>query len=263
MTIDFRKDGPWELPQGWVWARLGDLGRWSGGGTPSKSNPTFWEGGTIPWVSPKDMKVGVIDETVDTITTDAVAKSSTKMIPSNSVLMVVRSGILEHTFPVAVCAREVTLNQDMRALTPHSGIDPHFLLHLLKRLQRDILDECSKDGTTVASVEPAKLEAMWVPIAPTTEQRRVVLRIEELFADITDGETALARVRSDSLKATIGGGLTAKLRQAILRTAFEGRLVDQDLSEEPAQVMLERISVSASVDTSLPKPTSRRARAAQ
>jgi type I restriction enzyme S subunit len=53
MAIEFRKDGPWELPAGWVWARLDALGQWTGGGTPSKSNHAFWEGGSIPWVSPK------------------------------------------------------------------------------------------------------------------------------------------------------------------------------------------------------------------
>ena len=57
-----------ELPTGWVETTLGDLGVWRGGGTPSKSQEEFWRDGTIPWVSPKDMKYDFIDKTEDHIT---------------------------------------------------------------------------------------------------------------------------------------------------------------------------------------------------
>src|ERR1700728_5152157 len=220
MSIEFHRDGQWELPEGWVWARLGSLGRWTGGGTPSKSNEAFWTRGTIPWISPKDMKSEIVGDAEDWITEDAVANSSTKRVPNGSILMVVRSGILSHTFPVAVCDREVTLNQDMRALTPREGIDSRYLANILRRLQRHILYECSKDGTTVASVEPAQLENTFVPIAPVNEQRRIVARIDELFTEIADGETLLTRARDDLdtwrralLKAAVTGELTRKWRQ--------------------------------------------------
>lgn len=134
--------------------------------------------------------------------------------------MVVRSGILKHTFPVALCDRAVTLNQDMRALTSFGGISPRYLAFVLRRLQRHILDECSKDGTTVASVEPALLEQVWVPIPPTTEQQRIVTRIDELFTEIADGEKALTRARDDLdtwrralLKAAVTGELTREWRE--------------------------------------------------
>ena len=208
------------MPEGWVWARLGQLGRWTGGGTPSKANAAFWTNGTIPWVSPKDMKVDVIGKTEDFITRDAVINSSTKLVTNNSILMVVRSGILNHTFPVALCDRDVTLNQDMRALTPLDGIDARYLTFVLRRLQRHILEECSKDGTTVASVEPALLEQVWVPIPSTVEQRRIVARIDELFTEIIDGETVLTRARDELdtwrralLKAAVTGGLTREWRE--------------------------------------------------
>jgi type I restriction enzyme, S subunit len=220
MAFVFRRDGPWELPEGWVWARLGDLGRWTGGGTPSKSNASFWIDGTFPWVSPKDMKSEIVGDSEDRITAVAIANSSTKLVPAHSVLMVVRSGILSRTFPVAVCDREVTLNQDMRALIPLEGINARYLSFVLRRLQRHILDECSKDGTTVASVEPARLENILVPIAPAFEQRRIVARIDELFTDIADGEAALTRAHDDLdtwlralLKAAVTGALTREWRE--------------------------------------------------
>ncbi|MDD1536580.1 MULTISPECIES: restriction endonuclease subunit S [unclassified Bradyrhizobium] len=215
------KDGPWELPDGWAWMPLGRLGAWTGGGTPSKANASFWENGTVPWVSPKDMKVEIIGETEDKITTEAVASSSAKYVPEGSVLMVMRSGILRHSFPVAVTDRVVTLNQDLRALAPSHGISPHYVARYLALASQRVLHECSKDGTTVNSIEVSALERLRVPVAPLPEQRRIVARIDALFAEIAEGEAALAEARKSLetfrralLKAAVTGELTKDWRAA-------------------------------------------------
>src|SRR5882757_6154016 len=93
---------PPSLPHGWTRLNMGDVGRWFGGGTPSKANPRFWTGGNIPWVSPKDMKRDRVTDAQDHITEDAVAQSATNLVEAGSILIVVRSGILQHTLPVAV-----------------------------------------------------------------------------------------------------------------------------------------------------------------
>jgi type I restriction enzyme, S subunit len=104
----------------WPMVPLGDVGRWFGGGTPSKANPKYWTGGTIPWVSPKDMKQPLIDDAQDHITEEAVGESSTNMVEIGSVLVVARSGILQHTLPVAITTRRVALNQDIKAVEPRA-----------------------------------------------------------------------------------------------------------------------------------------------
>src|SRR5690554_1939351 len=80
------------IPEDWDAVKLENLGVWKGGGTPSKSNLIFWKNGTIPWVSPKDMKSLIIESTQDYITEDAVRNSSTNLIPEESILIVNRSG---------------------------------------------------------------------------------------------------------------------------------------------------------------------------
>ncbi|MGP9822608.1 restriction endonuclease subunit S [Salinarimonas sp. NSM] len=212
-------DGPWVLPEGWVWVELGGLGEWTGGGTPSKSNSAFWTNGTIPWVSPKDMKVDEIVATEDRITEDAVAGSATKLVAAGSVLMVMRSGILRHTFPVATNVVPLTLNQDLRALTPSDAVDPVYLRSFLRFSSGRVLHACSKDGTTVDSIDVAALERFRVPLAPLPEQRRIVARIEALFAEIDEGAAALARAKAGLemqrralLKAAVTGALTADWR---------------------------------------------------
>lgn len=216
-----RHVGPWRLPDSWSWASLGDLGSWKGGGTPSKANADFWANGTVPWVSPKDMKVSVIGETEDKITAAAVEGSSAKYIPERSVLMVMRSGILKHSFPVAITDRIVTLNQDLRALTPDPDIDPTFVARYLALAESRVLTECAKDGTTVDSIEVAALERLPVPVAPLAEQSRIVARIDALFAEIAEGEAALAEARKGLdifrralLKAAVTGELTKDWRAA-------------------------------------------------
>lgn len=80
-------------PHTWKRARLSQLGRWIGGGTPSKTNPGFWVAKGIPWISPKDMKKLYLDDAEDHITETAVQQSSTNVVAEGSVLVVTRSGI--------------------------------------------------------------------------------------------------------------------------------------------------------------------------
>jgi restriction endonuclease S subunit len=91
---------------GWPLVRLSEVATLSSGGTPSKANAAFWDG-NIPWVSPKDMKTSCVSDAEDKITREAIARSAAKIVGVNSVLTVVRSGILAHTFPVAMLARDV------------------------------------------------------------------------------------------------------------------------------------------------------------
>lgn len=111
-----------------------------GGGTPSRNNLQYFSG-NIPWISPKDMKTNIIFDSKEHITLEAVNNSSTKIIPSKSILMVIRSGILKHTLPVAININEVTINQDMKAFVPSEKINNIFLLYLFKMMERNILSK--------------------------------------------------------------------------------------------------------------------------
>lgn len=109
-----------------------------GGGAPSKEHPEYYTG-NLPWVTPKDVKTLNISDSCDHITSEAVLNSSVKLIPPFSVLMVVRSGILKHSLPVAINQVEVTINQDMKAFIPNTVISSSFLLYYFKLIERDVL----------------------------------------------------------------------------------------------------------------------------
>ncbi len=218
---------------------LGDLGTWVGGGTPSKVKPDYWANGTIPWVSPKDMKSERIVDSVDHITVEALEQSATNLVPAGSVLLVVRSGILKHALPVAVTVQPVTLNQDLKAVKPRDGVLPDYLAWALRAYAPRILHECSKGGTTVHSLEMPRLLRFKISLAPPEEQHLIVAEIEKQFTRLEAGLASLKRVQAN-LK---------RYRASVLKAACEGRLVPTEAelarhegsSYEPADVLLQRI----------------------
>src|SRR5438445_2681773 len=108
--------------------------------------------GQIPWVSTKDMKSDVIYDTEDHIAEAAIASSATKLIPAQSVICVVRSGILKHTFPIAIIARDMCINQDIIAFQSKTdAISSKFLFYVLKTKSSIILADGIKPGVTVQS----------------------------------------------------------------------------------------------------------------
>lgn len=189
---------------------LADLGVWRGGGTPTKTNLRYWGSGTIPWMSPKDMKRPVLVSAEDYITPAAISESATRLIPSGSVLVVTRSGILRHSLPVAVNAIPAALNQDLKALTPYCGVDAAYTAWALRAFEQDILHRCAKSGTTVQSIETEKLVRYRIPVAPLPEQRRIVAALEEYLSDLDAAVAGLERSRQ---KIT-------RLRESILSAAL-------------------------------------------
>ncbi|CUA93994.1 restriction endonuclease subunit S [Thiomonas bhubaneswarensis] len=204
-----------DIPVSWQLVPLKELGVWSGGGTPSKAKPEYWTNGSIPWVSPKDMKTERIIDSEDHITKAAVEESTAKLIPAGAVLVVTRSGILSHTLPVAISTVPVTVNQDLKAIAPKDGVLPDYLAWALRCFAREILNTCSKQGTTVASIETAALHRFEIPVAPLDQQKRIVAEIEKQFSRLYDAVANLKRVKAN-LK---------RYKAAVLKAAVEGRLV--------------------------------------
>ena len=139
-----------------------------GGGTPSKSHKEYYTG-NIPWVTPKDMKTLSIDDSQDHITSEAIENSTTKLIPAKSVLMVIRSGILKHTLPVAINNVEVTINQDMKAFVPSSILTPEYLLHTFKMMEKSILSKVR--GVTADNIEFSEFKKRQI-VVPSIEMQK-------------------------------------------------------------------------------------------
>lgn len=210
---------------------LKHLGKWMGGGTPSKGINEYWCEGTVPWITPKDMKKLFLSSSKDKITLDAIKNSSANLIPKNSILMVTRSGILRRIFPVSSNTVETTVNQDLKALIPKENINYKYILYSLRGLERDIRINCMKGGTTVESIEFSLLKDYNILLPEIEEQREIVKCVENLFqkADAIEQQYL-------SLKKKIEG-----LPQAITHRAFKGELVPEWESDGDARELLEEI----------------------
>ena len=178
--------------------KLRDVVTVRGGGTPRRSTPEFY-GGSIPWVTPKDMKQGVIHDSSVRLTQAGVDNSPAKLIAPGSVLVVVRSGVLKHTLPVALTTAPVTLNQDMKALTPSDEVHPGFLARLIKSLQPLVLSWVR--ATTADNFPIENLLDLDVQIPPLGEQRRIAAVLDQADALRDKRRRALAHL--DSLARAI------------------------------------------------------------
>jgi type I restriction enzyme, S subunit len=166
----------------WKLKPLGQIADVRGGGTPSKENPAFWAG-DIPWVSPKDMKTRKIVSSIDCITTEAIKNSATSLIPKGSILIVVRSGILARTVPMGITTRDLTVNQDIKAICPKRELDSQFLLYFMEKSESDLLKFVTR-GATVHRIESDRIKNLVVPLPLLPEQRRVVAILDESLAGL-------------------------------------------------------------------------------
>lgn len=203
---------PFTVPGNWRWVKLRELGTLKGGGTPSKSRPDFWDG-TIPWVSPKDMKVAEINDAQMHVTEAALEESAVNLIPPQSVVFVVRGMILAHSFPVAINAVQVTINQDMKALVLKDARYAAYILCALMGLKPEMLRRVQTSSHGTCRIEGSHYSEFPLPLPPLAEQHRIVAKIEELMSLCDRLEIALreaATTRARLLDATLREALSDK-----------------------------------------------------
>lgn len=166
------------VPEHWTAKRLKYVASFLSGGTPPRDRLEYWSG-DLPWVSPKDMKAEFIDDSEERISETAVSDGGTRAVPAGAVLLVVRSGILRHTIPVAVALRRVAVNQDLKALLLCDEMRPQYLAALIRGLVEPLLLEWRKSGTTVESIEHDQLANTVVPLPPLDEQDSITAFLGE------------------------------------------------------------------------------------
>lgn len=113
------------MPESWQPRAIPELCNILSGGTPKKSNVSYWRG-DIPWVSGKDLKLPALDDAEDHVTSQAVQAGS-RLVPKGSVLLLVRGMGLAKDLPVAVINREMAFNQDIKALVPKGEFSGVFI----------------------------------------------------------------------------------------------------------------------------------------
>lgn len=204
---------PWRevIPRDWEMIPLKYITRSTTGGTPRKGVDEFWDG-EIPWVSSKDMKSSLIDETEDYVTRDAVENSSTTLVPEGSLLVVSRSGILEHSIPVAVSGRDLAINQDIRAYVPRKNmISASYLRNIIVAFESDLLDLWRQQGATVQSLDSEAVAQTEFPIPPSERQKIIEEYSRSIYEQIEQ-----AKIRIQDLISVLEDKRHSRITQGVV-----------------------------------------------
>lgn len=176
---------------------LADLGEWRSGGTPSKSKSSYWTNGSMPWVSPKDMKKRYIGDAQDHITDLALKEGGAHLLPKNALIFVVRGMILAHSFPVALTTNKVTINQDIKAILLNPDIDPEYALIAFENARGEVLREVRNSTHGTNRLETDTLKKMTIPLPSFEAQGRIVKAVSDCFEVADQVEKAISKTSDD------------------------------------------------------------------
>ena len=259
-------DIPFDVPKGWIWIRLGNIGFTQTGGTPDKNDKSYF-GDDIPFIKPGDIFPKHVDYSNEGLSKKGAEKLG-RIAPENSILMVCIGTIGKCNYIERPCA----FNQQINSLTPFIDITKYLLVALQSNYFQDMLWQKSS-STTIAILNKGKWENCFIPLPPLAEQHRIVAKVDELMSLCDE----LEREETNHLKShqllvqTLLGTLTQakdasdfqqawnrlyehfddlfttedsieQLKQTILQLAVIGKLVPQDPNDEPASQLLKKIA---------------------
>ncbi len=205
-----------DIPEGWEVKRLKYLYTDTfSGGTPSTDILKFWDG-EISWVSSADVKTNFLTNTLRNISDLGFKRSSSNIASSGSIIMVTRSGILQHTLPVAILMKDMAINQDIKCFVLNELlICPIYLLNFIQGNNNEILVETRKQGATVESIEMEDFANLTIPLPLIKEQTEILKFIkhhsEKIATAISLKEQEIEKLKE--YKATlINSAVTGKIK---------------------------------------------------
>ena len=223
------EEKPFDIPESWEWVRLGELGEWCSGATPSRQHPEYF-GGEIPWLKTGDLNDGYIKEVPESITDEGFQHSSTKINPIGSVLIAMYGATIGR---LGILQIPATTNQACCACELFSGIYNKYLFYFLLANRKNFIKQGA--GGAQPNISKAKIIDTTMPLPPLAEQRRIVDKIEELQPDIDAYDKAQTKLR------TIEQRFPDAMKKSLLQYAIEGKLVPQRKEEGTAKDLLVKI----------------------
>lgn len=220
---------PFDIPESWKWVKVGNVGSWSSGATPSRTNPAYY-GGIIPWLKTGDLNDGFIKKIPEFITDWALEKTSVRLNPVGSVLMAMYGATIGKLGILDISA---TTNQACCACIPYEGIHNKYLFYYLMSMRRSYIGMA--EGGAQPNISKEKIVNSLIPLPPLAEQKRIVAKIEELLPLI--GRYAVAYEKLEQFNAKF----PEDMKKSILQYAIQGKLVEQRPEEGTGEELYQQI----------------------
>ena len=220
---------PFDIPESWKWVKVGNVGSWSSGATPSRTNPAYY-GGIIPWLKTGDLNDGFIKKIPEFITDLALEKTSVRLNPVGSVLMAMYGATIGKLGILDISA---TANQACCACIPYEGIHNKYLFYYLMSMRRSYIGMA--EGGAQPNISKEKIVNSLIPLPPLAEQKRIVAKIEELLPLI--GRYVVAYEKLEQFNAKF----PEDMKKSILQYAIQGKLVEQRPEEGTGEELYQQI----------------------
>lgn len=171
---------PFVLPHKWKWVQADYLGEWKSGSTPLRSNEAYWDQGTVPWLKSGEITDGLISDIGEKVTVLAVNECNLRLNPPGSVVFALygatagKVGILQNSCVTNQACCVCVVNSEL--------IDNWYLLYSLLAIREKLVKKA--DGSAQPNLSKEKVIATCIPLPPLEEQRRIVAKIEEIFAGV-------------------------------------------------------------------------------
>ena len=258
---------PFNLPNGWEYIRLNDLGDWGAGATPLRGRHDYYNG-KIPWFKSGELTSNYLSDSEEYVTELALKETSLRYNQPGDVLIAMYGATIGKCSILKVPA---TTNQAVCACTPYEGIANRYLLTLLKAYKNRFVEMGA--GGAQPNISREKIIATVIALPPIAEQQRIAAKVDDLM--ILCGQLEQAQADSDTahqtLVETLLGTLTSsadnnelqenwsriekqfdalfiteysieQLKQIILQLAVMGKFVPQEPNEQPASMLLKQIA---------------------
>jgi type I restriction enzyme S subunit len=225
---DISDEIPFEIPESWEWVRLGFIGDWGSGATPSRTNKEYY-GGNIPWLKTGDLNDGIITNIPEKITELALEKTSVRLNPVGSVLIAMYGATIGK---LGILNIPATTNQACCACLPIL-VNNNYLFYFLMSHKESFTKKA--EGGAQPNISKEKIISTLFPLPPLAEQKRIVEKIEQLLPFIEKYEQVETQLTA------LNTSFPEMLKKSILQESVQGKLVPQNPFDEPASVLLERI----------------------
>lgn len=171
---------PFDIPDSWEWVRLGNIGDWGAGATPSRQHPEYY-GGDVLWLKTGDLNDGVIQDTSEKITEAGVANSSVKVNQPGNILIAMYGATIGK---LGIVGKTLVTNQACCGCTPFKGIYNLYLFYYLLSARNRLIELGS--GGAQPNISKTKIENFIFPLPPLEEQKRIVTKIEKIMNSINN-----------------------------------------------------------------------------